>query len=200
MDGQKATANAQNLDQNPLVAKLRARRHELGLTMKEVAAEAGLSVGFISQVERGITAPSLSSLVSLSKVLRVDISYFLTQPRAEHSFTRHNQRPVYSVDARSGLSYERVSSAFEGQVMHSVVVHQPPGYHSEPITHEGEEMIFILEGEVTSEFDGEQFILQAGDSVHYPSSKRHSQWNHTDKPAVVLWVGTMDLFGENKKS
>ena len=81
--------------------------------------------------------------------------------------------------------------------MSSVITHEPPGYRSEPITHEGEEMEFVLEGTVTSELDGRTVVLQAGDSVHHPSTMRHCLWNHTDKPAVMLWVGTMDLFGEH---
>ena len=181
---------------DPLGQRLRARRHELGLTLKEVADGAGLSVGFISQVERGLTAPSLSSLVSISGVLKTEIGTFLEQPRVRASYTRHDQRQTYSIEDRS-VAYERVSSSFPGQTMHSVIIHMPPGYRSEPIAHEGEEMEFVLEGTVTSELEGQTIVLQVGDSVHHPSSKRHCLWNHTEKPAVLLWVGTMDLFGEH---
>lgn len=181
---------------DPLGHRLRARRHELGLTLKEVADDAGLSVGFISQVERGLTAPSLSSLVSISGVLKTEIGSFLEQPRVRASYTRHDQRQTYSIEGQS-VAYERVSSSFPGQTMHSVIIHMPPGYRSEPIAHEGEEMEFVLEGTVTSELEGKTIVLQVGDSVHHPSSKRHCLWNHTEKPAVLLWVGTMDLFGEH---
>lgn len=181
---------------NPLGVRLRARRRELGLTLKEVADGAGLSVGFISQVERGLTAPSLSSLVSISHVLGTEISTFLEQPRADRSFTRHDQRQTYRIEGHT-LTYERVSSSFPGQKVHSVIINMPPGYRSEPIAHEGEELEFVLDGSVTSELEGETVVLQAGDSVHYPSSRRHALWNHTDRMTVVLWVGTMDLFGEH---
>ncbi len=141
------------------------RRHELGLTLKEVADSAGLSVGFISQVERGLTAPSLSSLVSISGVLKTEIGSFLEQPRVRASYTRHDQRQTYSIEDRS-VAYERVSSSFPGQTMHSVIINMPPGYRSEPIVHEGEEMEFVLEGTVTSELEGKTVVLQVGDSVH----------------------------------
>ena len=183
-------------EDDPLGTRLRARRRELGLTLKDIAKGAGLSVGFISQVERGLAAPSLSSLVSISRVLQTEIGAFLQQPRAQASYTRHGQRQTYSIEGQT-VSYERVSSSFAGQTMHSVIIHMPPGYRSEPITHEGEEMEFVLEGTVTSELDGRAVVLQAGDSVHHPSQMRHCLWNHTDKPAVMLWVGTMDLFGEH---
>ena len=183
-------------EDDPLGTRLRAKRRELGLTLKDVAKGAGLSVGFISQVERGLAAPSLSSLVSISRVLKTEIGAFLQQPRARASYTRHGQRQTYTIEGQT-VSYERVSSSFGGQTMHSVIIHMPPGYRSEPITHEGEEMEFVLEGTVTSELDDRTVVLHAGDSVHHPSSMRHCLWNHTDKPAVMLWVGTMDLFGEH---
>jgi transcriptional regulator with XRE-family HTH domain len=179
-----------------LAARLRRRRKELKLTLKEVADAAGLSVGFISQVERGLTAPSLSSLVSISKILGNEISEFLEQPRSEASYTKHERRKPYQIEGQE-LAYERISSSFPGQTIHSVIIHMPPGYRSEQISHEGEEMEFILQGSATSELEGEPMVLHAGDSLHYPSTRPHGLWNHTDKETIVLWVGTMDIFGEH---
>ena len=196
MAGQALGRTVSAPEDDPLGTRLRAKRRELGLTLKDVAKGAGLSVGFISQVERGLAAPSLSSLVSISRVLKTEIGAFLQQPRARASYTRHGQRQTYTIEGQT-VSYERVSSSFGGQTMHSVIIHMPPGYRSEPITHEGEEMEFVLEGTVTSELDGRTVVLHAGDSVHHPSSMRHCLWNHTEQPAVMLWVGTMDLFGEH---
>lgn len=184
-------------DENPLGSRLRKRRQQLGLTLKEVAVGAGLSVGFISQIERGITAPSLSSLVSVSRVLGMEVGEFLTQPRSDGALTRQDQRPVYAVSPNS-LTYERISSAFPGNVLRSVIIHEPPGHRSEPIAHEGEEMFYLLEGAVTVEVAGERTVLEAGDSLHFASTKIHSSWNHTDRPATILWVGTMDVFGDER--
>ncbi len=175
---------------------LRQRRRALGLTLKEVAEGAGLSVGFISQIERGITAPSLSSLVSVARVLDTEVSEFLSQPTGDLPITRHDQRPVYAVSPHS-LTYERLSSTFPGNVLRSVIIHEPPGHRSEPISHEGEEMFYVLEGTVTIEVDGERTVLDVGDSLHFPSTKTHSSWNHADRPATILWVGTMDVFGDD---
>ncbi len=177
--------------------RLRARRKDIGLTMQQVADQAGLSVGFISQIERGITSPSLSSLVSVSRVLGLHVSEFLVQPPARVPQTRRNERPVYAI-SESALAYERISSSFPGSVLRSVIMHEPPGHRSEPIAHDGEEMMFVLEGAVTVEVDGERSVLQAGDSIHFPSTKVHSTWNHSDRPATILWAGTMDVFGEDE--
>ena len=179
---------------------MRQRRLALGLTLKQVADGAGLSVGFISQLERGLTAPSLSSLVSICKMLKTDIGTYLQQPRAAR-LSRHGQRALFSLAGLNldlpgnPIRYERVSSEFPGRKMHSVIMNVPSGYRSETISHDGEEMIFVLTGELTSFIDSHHAILQPGDAEHFPSTLPHSVWNHTGSPAQVLWVGTQDLFG-----
>ncbi|GAB5505597.1 MAG: cupin domain-containing protein [Rhizobiaceae bacterium] len=180
----------------PLGVRLRERRRELRLTLKDVADGAGLSVGFISQVERDLTVPSLSSLASISRVLRMPITSFLSQPDGGQPHTRHDQRPVYAVQA-NGLQYERLSARFPGNVLNSVIVHEPPGMRSEPIRHEGEEMFFILKGSITIEVEDEVTVLSAGDSIHFESTRRHSSWNHTTETVTILHVCTMDVFGDD---
>ena len=165
--------------------------------MQVVAGQAGVSVGFISQVERGISAPSLASLVSLADVLALPLGQFLTPPRqapGEAHMTRKGERELFAVPG-AVPKYERLSSSFAGSVLHSVIVHEEPGSRSEPISHTGEEMFFILEGELTVEIAGKSEILKAGDSVHFDSRKVHSSWNHTTRVTRMVWCGTMDVFG-----
>ncbi len=164
--------------------------------MQYVADHAGLSVGFISQVERSITVPSLSSLRSISGVLGKPISHFLEQPSNDTETTRETDRISYSV-GQNALSYERLSVNFPGSSIRSVIVSEPPGHRNEPINHEGEELFFMLQGEITVELEGVRTILRRGDSMHFDSRKTHSTWNHTDKTASMLWCGTMDVFGED---
>ena len=178
-----------------LGASLRERRKELGLTLQVVADAAGLTAGFISQVERGITSPSLASLVSVSEVLQTPLSAFLQQPRQVNAATHKSSRAAYSV-AGADVSYERLSTTFESSQLHSVIVHEPPGFRGEPISHRGEEMFYIIDGEITVEIEGEVEILRKGDSMHFDSSRIHSTWNHGSRTTSVLWCGTMDIFGD----
>src|SRR5262245_17898746 len=192
--GSKPLSKVDVATPDPLGTRLRDRRQALGLTLKDVADGAGLSVGFISQIERGITIPSLTSLINVCRVLRSEVGDFLTQPRGK-PVTRHDQRPVYAL-GDNAITYERLSAAFPGNVLRSVIFHDPPGFRSEPQSHEGEEMFFILEGALTIEIDGEATILETGDSVHFPSTRTHVTWNHTTKPTAVLHTCTMDVFGD----
>lgn len=174
---------------------LRTRRKQLGLTMQSVADSAGLSVGFISQVERDITTPSLGSLASLAEVLQTEISSFLQTPPTTGQVTHKDSRSAYSV-AGADVSYERLSTTFPGSKVHSVIVHEPPGHRAEPISHFGEEMFYIIDGEITIEIEGELEIMTKGDSIHFDSRRVHSTWNHSTATASILWCGTMDVFGD----
>ena len=188
--------------QGSLAARLRRRRRQLGLTLKEVASGAGLSVGFISQIERGITVPSLTSLIAVCRTLKVEAGSFLNPPKVATPFTRREHRPVYGLGGESGkaVSYERLSASFPGNVLKSTIIHEPPGHRSEPMSHEGEEIFFILQGALTLEVDGECMVLEAGDSAHFPSVRTHTMWNHTGEPTTILHTCTMDVFGDGDPS
>lgn len=178
--------------------RLRMRRRELKMTLQEVADTAGFSVGFISQIERGITVPSLTSLVAVCRALKTEMGSFFQTPRVDAPVTRHEGRPVYAVGGTPGntVSYERLSASFPGNVLRSTLIHEPPGFRSEPMSHEGEEIYFVVAGSVTLEIDGECTILEAGDSAHFPSTLTHVTWNHTSEPATIFHTCTMDVFGD----
>ena len=181
---------------------LRRRRKELKLTLQDVADGASLSVGFISQIERGITVPSLVSLISVCRVLKTEVGEFFKQPLPAAAVTRRQDRPLFGLAGISPnvVTYERLSAAFPGNVLRSTLMHEPPGYRSEPMTHEGEEMFFIVEGALTIELDGEVMILETGDTAHFPSTRTHATWNHTSHPTTVLHTCTMDVFGDGVPS
>lgn len=178
--------------------KLRRRRKELGLTLSEVAARSGFSNGFISQIERGLTIPSLTSLIAVCAILQMKASDFLSSQATPEPFTRHNDRITFGLGGQQKTSvvYERLSAAFPGNVLRSVIMHEPPGYQSERFSHDGEEIFYIVSGSLTLEIDGVSTVLNQGDSAHFPSSRVHATWNHTDQTTVVLHTCTIDVFGD----
>ena len=199
--GKAAKRQLKTDDIASLGERLRNRRKSLNLTLQEVADQAGFSVGFISQIERNITVPSLTSLVAVCRVLELDIGAFLGQPKSSSAVTRHNQRPVYALGGAPGhtVTFERTSAAFPGSTLRSTIFSEPPGYRSEPMRHEGEEIFFIIEGALTIEIDGQCTILEAGDTAHFPSTLSHSTWNHTTEPTTIFHTCTMDVFGDGEE-
>lgn len=161
-----------------------------------MAHRAKLTAGFISQIERDLTTPSLSSLHTVADVLGVPVSDLLSQPQATGPLTRKDERQIYAI-GDDALQYERLSANFPGHMLRSVIVHEPPGHRTEMVMHEGEELILVLKGALTIMVNGARHLLKAGDSLHFPSTDAHSMWNHTSRVSTVLWVGTMDVFGED---
>lgn len=175
-----------------LGALIRKRRKQLHLTLQALCDDAGLSVGYLSQVERGQATPSLGTLAQIASGLDVGLEYFIATPKPADSLTRSGARPQFSIDG-SAMMYEAISADLPGAELSSYLLHVPPGYASEVVSHEGEEIIFLLEGTISQTLGGQRFILQQGDSLHYVGSTPHSWSNETDTTTRILWTGTLSV-------
>lgn len=177
--------------------RLRARRKAIGKTMRQVAEEAGLTLGFISQIERGISTPSLASLYNVAQALDASIDMFVSQPPVRaHSVVSHaGQRPTYKVGSTERF-YEFLERGFPDAKLNGCISHVPPGHQTEMMSHEGEEFVYLVTGKMHYEVDGETYILGQGDTLHFDSHKPHRSHNIGKETAVELWVGTMRLFSE----
>lgn len=169
---------------------IRKRRKQLGLTLQALCDRAGVSVGYLSQVERDNATPSLGTLAQIAAGLDVGLRYFIATPGPDDSLTRSTTRPQFSLDG-SSIGYETLATDFPGAELSSYILHVPPGYASEVVSHEGEEIIYILEGEIEQTLDGQVIRMTAGDSLHYSGLRPHSWANPTDTPARLLWTGTL---------
>jgi len=175
-----------------LGALIRKRRKQMGLTLQALCDDAGLSVGYLSQVERGQATPSLGTLAQIAQGLSVGLEYFIAKPKPADSLSRAGARPQFSIDG-SSILYEAVGAEFPGAELSCYILHVPPGYESETVRHEGEEIIFLLAGAITQMLGGQRFILQQRDSLHYSGSTPHSWSNETDTTVSILWTGTLSV-------
>ena len=191
------TSAAQDTPQNegrPKVgALIRARRLQQHLTLEALGKSAEVSVGYLSQVERDHATPSLGTLAQIARALGVGIDYFVSAPTAKTALTRVGERNRFSLDG-SSIVYERLGTDFPGNMLSSFIMTVPPGYRSETVAHEGEEILYVMEGAITQRLDGEEMLMNAGDSLHFRGNRPHSWSNHTDQPARLLWTGTLALF------
>ena len=174
-------------------ALIRARRRQQHMTLMELGEAAAVSVGYLSQVERDHATPSLATLAQIARALGVSIDYFVSAPATHNALTRAGERNRFSIDG-SSIVYERLGADFPGNQLSSFVMTVPPGYRSETVSHEGEEILYVLEGSITQRLDGDEMVMNAGDSLHFRGNLPHSWSNHTDKPARLLWTGTLALF------
>ncbi len=182
-----------NLERPKVGALVRARRRQLHWTLQQLGDAASVSVGYLSQLERDLATPSLGTLAQVARALDVGVDYFIATPKASDALTRAAEREKFSVDG-SSIRYERIGAEFPGNVLSSFILTIPPGYRSETVHHEGEEIIFVLDGAITQRIDDQEMLIGAGDSVHFRGNRPHSWSNDSDKPARVLWTGTLTMF------
>jgi transcriptional regulator with XRE-family HTH domain len=170
--------------------RIRKRRLQMSMTLQDLSRACGVSASYLSQVERDTAVPTLGTLAEIAAALDVGIDHFIATPRQVDSVTRADERPRFSV-AGNSVVYERIGADFASHELSSFLLNIPPRYRSETVQHSGEEIIFVLEGEILQMVDGQSFLLRTGDSMHYLGQQPHSYSNPGDGPARLLWMGKM---------
>ena len=178
--------------QPKLGALVRKRRKQLGLTLQGLSDATGVSTGYVSQIERDLALPSLGTLAQIAAGLDVELEFFIKSHKPKDAITRAGSRARFSI-AGSSISYEALSNDYPGSEMSSYIMHVPVGYESELVSHQGEEIIYILEGEIEQTLDGQVFTMRTGDSLHYSGELPHSWANRSGSPARILWTGTLSV-------
>ena len=164
------------------------------MTLQEVCAAAGISPGYLSQIERDQAIPTLTTLSRIAGALGVSLDFFISRPKPTACVSHAEEREHFSVGG-SDILYERLGAGFAGHELSSFITTIPPGYRSEVVTHEGEETFFVLSGRLILTLEGEDMELTPGDSAHYRATRPHGWANPGAEAARVLWTGTIDLFG-----
>jgi transcriptional regulator with XRE-family HTH domain len=175
--------------------RIRDLRRTRQLSLETIAARTALSIGFLSQIERGLSSPSLRVLATLADVLGVGIAaLFGASPSADNAadqvVTRALQRPELKL-WRTGVSKQLLSPAGAENRLNLFLVHLEPGGSTgdELYTHDGEEAGLVLEGEMMLTVDTKTWSLKRGDSFRFASRRPHRFSNPAeDAKAVVLWV------------
>ncbi|MER5646872.1 cupin domain-containing protein [Streptosporangium sp. NPDC002524] len=208
--GTSERRSGEELDRHDAVgARMRQFRKERGLTLRGLATHSGLSIGFLSQVERGISSIGLTALNSVATALDRSVAEFFNDAPPEEE-TEEEHAPVSHLPSHFTLTrsataateyisgqqtYRMLSARGPNLVLEPLLVHIAPGGKREnSYGHAGEEFAFVLEGELLYEVDGVEHRLHPGDSVHLRSTVPHSMFNDTDRVTTVVSVVTPRLF------
>ncbi|WP_051236241.1 helix-turn-helix domain-containing protein [Ottowia thiooxydans] len=194
-----AASDQQHLD--VLVGqKIRALRLARGMSLKDVATRARMSVGFLSQTERGLSSPSLQVLGALSEVLSVSIATFFpdaapNSSNANSLILRKSHRPAIAFWG-TGISKEVLTppSPHNGGQLVTYMMYLEPQGHSgdEALVHEGLEAGVVLEGVLEIHVDETSFTLEQGDGFRFSSVLPHRFKNISSSLTRVLWVNYRD--------
>jgi transcriptional regulator with XRE-family HTH domain len=177
-------------------ARLRARRLELGLTMAEVAERAGLTAGFISQLERDLSSASLSSLYRICAVLGIRVGTLIDDVPSGRLIRREEQaRRSLALGAADHL----ILSSKDERRFHVTESHIPPGSGAgdEPYTIPADvELVYVVRGSLEMRVGDETHLLDEGDTLSYSPRDPHT-WRNPSKTedAVVLWTALPNPYG-----
>ncbi|MEO3887689.1 XRE family transcriptional regulator [Nonomuraea sp. B5E05] len=171
-------------------ARIRELRTVRGLTLAQLAAEAGVSSGLISQVERDLADPSLETLRKIAKVLDLPLFSLFQEPDAAAVAVVRREGRMLVRSPAGGITYTRVSPG-HGR-LEVLEGHLLPGGSSaaEPWSHPSEECVLVLRGRLVVEVSGAEHVLEAGDSCSFDSALPHRYLNTGDEPVDFLIVAT----------
>jgi len=175
-----------------LGTRLRHARRVKKLRLQDVARFVGCSESLLSKIECNKVAPSLSSLHRIAAVLDTTVAaLFSDEAKTGVVVYRDGERPVIPLKGAGdrGLRLERLIPYTAGQVLNANIHVIPPGAsNGGELKHEGEEVGYVLEGELELTVRGETRLLRAGASFFFRSDLPHGYRNPGDKPTRVLWV------------
>lgn len=173
---------------------VRGLRKRAGLSLRDVSEVTGLSASYISSIERGAAAPSIASLQKLGAAFDTNaISLMDGSYAAPNSLVvRAGERRV--LDSDHGVRIEDLSTS--GSNLEPLIFTFQPGCGSEgAISHEGEEFLLVLAGQLHLCLDGsDEYLLDRGDSMSFRSERAHQFGNPGDSPTTVLWINTPRTF------
>lgn len=174
--------------------KIRTKRIEKQLTLKDLAERTGVTQGFLSQVERDLTDPSITSLRRIAHALDVPIFYFLMDEEKTNPVVRKNERKVLQFPD-SHLTFELLSPDLNRSI-EMMKARLEPGAVTcdEPLTHPGEENILVVQGRMRIQIGEDIHILDEGDSIYYFSSIPHKIWSLGPEDLVFISAITPPAF------
>lgn len=169
--------------------RLRTRR---GLSLAQVARATGVSVGFLSSLERGQMRSSVATLRRIARFYRTNILSLFETAGENPRLVRPEQRRILETNA--GVRMELLAWGNTAMEPHLFRV-KPRGGSGESYTHEGEEFLHVLRGDFEIWLgNSEHYRLKAGDSLYFESSTPHRWRNPGRAETWLLWVNTPPTF------
>jgi DNA-binding transcriptional MerR regulator/mannose-6-phosphate isomerase-like protein (cupin superfamily) len=171
--------------------RLRQLRLSRKLSLAEVAGSVGISVSFLSAIERSHMSASVGTSRKLARYYKLNILDFFDPTQANPFRVRPSERK--RLDVGPGVQMDLL--AWGNTVMEPHLFTIAPGAESgDAYAHEGEEFLYVLRGVLNIALEGQWYLLHPGDSFYFESSTPHT-WRNTGKAeTVLLWVNTPPTF------
>ncbi len=175
--------------------KLKDLRIAKNLTQEELADRAELSKGFISQVERDLTSPSIATLVDILQCLGTDLQEFFSSTPADEQIVFHNCDYFEKIDTELKNKIEWIIPNAQKNMMEPIRLTLEPGGSTYPdIPHEGEEFGYILHGSITIHLGKQSYKAKRGEAFYFTPNTQHYITANGKTGAELIWVSTPPSF------
>ncbi|RTL55278.1 MAG: cupin domain-containing protein [Bradyrhizobiaceae bacterium] len=198
----KPSSNSEANSEIKIGGRLKHARLIKGLRLQDLADKLDCSESFLSKIENNKVRPSLSMLHQITVALDINIS-ILFADQADQNFEQiqiiraKDRQTIKTNPSRSGpgITLERLVAMERSSLIEANIHCIDPGGHTDGvINHEGEEIGFLLEGQLDLELDGVWYSLSEGDSFFFRSTLPHGYKNPGNKLTRILWVNTPPTF------
>ncbi len=177
-----------------LISKnIQSLRKQKGITLQNLADMTGLTKGYLSKIERSEKAPPYSTLNRIAGALGVDAGFLLREVSRESkdiriSFTKKDEGEIVeTVGTFYGYKYEALGSDKPGKNMIPYII-EPASKESSVFQHEGEEFLYVLEGQHEFTYDDKRYRMEEGDSVYFDAGVPHTGRSLGKKKAKLLAI------------
>lgn len=170
-------------------------REERGLSLEDISQRTGLEVKVLEDLEKGDLAPPLGTVIKLAKALNLKMGYFISgeESRPYTIVRTHDRKVISRYDSQKGSYY---GYGYEALAPHKTDRHmepflvtlEPSKTEDERSTHDGQEFIYVLEGQMQVRLGEERHLLEPGDAIYYDSTVPHLVKCHGDSPTKILAV------------
>ena len=174
--------------------KIKRLRVKKNLTQEELADRCEITKGFISQVERDLTSPSIATLVDILEGLGTNLSDFFNEEKAEKIVFREED---FFISENEDLNYTTnwiIPNAQKNMMEPIMVEIDSYGRTKEDIPHEGEEFGYVLNGNIIIHLGEDEYKVKSGESFYYKANLDHYISNPGKTKARVIWISTPPNF------
>ncbi len=180
------------MDEKSISENIKKLRTQKKMTLQNLAVRTGLTKGYLSKVERAHKAPPYSTLTKIAAALGIEITTLLAGddiPRDVRLFlSRKDKRElIRETDQFAGYDYEILAEGKAGKNMEPFIIHAPWEI-TRTYSHEGEETIYVMEGQLEFHYGDQVMVLNAGDNVYFDSVVPHVGKSLGEKKAKLLVV------------
>jgi transcriptional regulator with XRE-family HTH domain len=174
--------------------KIKELRVQKSLTQEELADRAELSKGFISQLERDLTSPSIATLVDILQCLGTNLEEFFTNTESEQVvFKKSDYFEKYDNELKNKIQW--IIPNAQKNMLEPILLTLDAGGSTYPDNpHEGEEFGFVLNGSITLHIGSKTYKAKKGESFYFKANKQHYITASEKQGATLLWVSTPPSF------